>query len=184
MRNKVIIGSIIILIVLGAIVMLFNNKIFLSEENLIENPIKPTETLEQSNSVTESSNVSTNTNSESEYIEPTLVKINGYNFPYYEIERPKKLTEEMFEEIELGTEFWDIEDKFGERNGELNFNVILINIFYKIDENRFIILHFDGAAPYGEQSTHLLGMGLYDSEGLIKIIKGDMGPALEQDSDE
>lgn len=172
MRNKVIIGSIIILIALGAFVMLiFNNKVFSPEEN----PTKPTEISAQTSSAAKNSQIISNTEAESEFIETIIIMVNGRRCPYDEIERPEKLTEEMFEKIELGTNFGDIENRFGRVNGSTSFNVNFANVYYKIDENKFIMLHFDGPSPYADEDTHLIGMALYDSEGLIRVIKGDMG---------
>jgi len=106
----------------------------------------------------------------------TRARVDGRKYPYRWIEREEKLTEETFNNFEIGMTYTEVVEEIGRQNGELNRNRLVTKIYYEIGYNRFIVLDFDSPSiVYFDESDEpiLEGIYLYDGDGMIKQIKGD-----------
>ena len=99
-------------------------------------------------------------------------RVDGRKYPYRWREREQKLTEETFNNFEIGMTYTEVVEEIGRQNGELNLNKLIIKIYYEIGYNSFIVLDFYSSQ---EQPEPILeGIYLYDRDGMIKQIKEDL----------
>jgi len=100
--------------------------------------------------------------------------VDGWKYPYRWIEREQNLTEEIFNNFEIGMTYTEIVEKIGRQNGELNYNKLITDIYYEVGYNHFVVLDFDSPSiVYFDESDEpiLEGIYLYDRDKMIKQIK-------------
>ena len=101
-------------------------------------------------------------------------RVDGKKYPYDWRKREQNLTEESFNNFEIGMTYTEIVEKIGRQNGELNLNYLIIKIYYEIGYNSFIVLSFDTPSlVYFDASDEpiLDKIYLYDRDRMIKQIK-------------
>jgi len=102
----------------------------------------------------------------------TRARVDGRKYPYRWIEREEKLTEETFNNFEIGMTYTEIVEEIGQQNGELNYNYLIIEIYYEIGYNSFIVLDFYSSQE--QQEPVLEGIYLYNRDKMIKRVKEDL----------
>ena len=96
-------------------------------------------------------------------------RVDGRKYPYDWRVREQNLTEETFNDLEIGMTYTEVVEKIGQQNGELNHNYLIIKIYYEIGYNSFIVLHFNSSEEQPE--PRIKGIYLYDRDGMVKQIK-------------
>jgi len=110
------------------------------------------------------------------FLKPVLtgkVVIDGLQYDY--IPKFRFVTVEMAEEIELGITYEQLLERIGPQNGELNYNGIINNVFYRVGIDKYVVFHFEWDNNYlwwkSPYQGRLTGIFLYNHKGLIRIIK-------------